>query len=206
MSKTVSLFAIFILGLSLAACGSTTEDQASESSQKMPDVVGQSLTSAMSTLDEAGIAWQASSEAAAADSDSYDVCATVPAAGLDAPAGDAPAKLKVAKSFECEKSESPAAKSADEEASSEESASDSAPSESASGKIKVPNVVGKSHQFGQDTMQEAGLYNLSEEDATGEGRLLLVDRNWVVVRQRPKAGSMVNEDATITLYSKKYTD
>lgn len=71
------------------------------------------------------------------------------------------------------------------------------------GCIKVPNVVGKDHQLAQDTMQAAGLYVLSEEDATGQGRMLLLDRNWTTVRQRPKAGSCVSEDTEITLYAVK---
>jgi beta-lactam-binding protein with PASTA domain len=33
--------------------------------------------------------------------------------------------------------------------------------------------------------------------------MLLWDRNWVVVRQKPAAGTRVTEDTTITLYSKK---
>jgi ABC-type Fe3+-hydroxamate transport system substrate-binding protein len=81
----------------------------------------------------------------------------------------------------------------------------SAPSggSSSSGKIRLPNVVGKDHQLAQDTMQAKGLYNLSEEDATGQGRVLLLDRNWTVVSQSPKAGTLVSEDRTITLSSKK---
>lgn len=71
------------------------------------------------------------------------------------------------------------------------------------GEIVVPDVVGEDHQLAQDTMQAAGLYNLSEEDATGEGRLLLFDRNWVVVSQDPPAGTRVTSDQTITLRSKK---
>lgn len=71
------------------------------------------------------------------------------------------------------------------------------------GKIRVPDMVGKDHQLAQDTMQEAGLYNLSEEDATGQGRMLILDRNWTVVRQTPAGGSCVSDDATITLISKK---
>ena len=71
------------------------------------------------------------------------------------------------------------------------------------GEIAVPNVVGQDHQLAQDTMQAAGLYNLSEEDATGNGRLLLFDRNWVVVSQDPPAGTRVSPDQTITLRSKK---
>ncbi|MDP8903849.1 MAG: PASTA domain-containing protein [Chloroflexota bacterium] len=59
------------------------------------------------------------------------------------------------------------------------------------------------HQLAQDTMQAAGLYNLSEEDATGQDRLLLFDRNWTVVEQDPPAGTRVSEDQTIILRSKK---
>ncbi|GLY90665.1 PASTA domain-containing protein [Actinoallomurus iriomotensis] len=69
--------------------------------------------------------------------------------------------------------------------------------------IKIPNVVGVNHQTAQDTMQAHGLYNLREQDATGQGRLLLWDRNWVVVRQTPPAGRRVKPDTVITLYSKK---
>ena len=74
---------------------------------------------------------------------------------------------------------------------------------SGGGDITVPNLVGKDHQLAQDTLQAEGLYNLEEEDASGEGRLLLWDRNWTVVRQDPSAGTRVSEDETITLYSKK---
>ena len=69
--------------------------------------------------------------------------------------------------------------------------------------ITVPDVVGKDHQLAQDTMQASGLYNLSEEDDSGQGRMLLLDRNWTTVRQRPKAGDCVREDTTITLYAVK---
>lgn len=78
-----------------------------------------------------------------------------------------------------------------------------ATSDSGAGKIAVPDVVGKNHQLAQDTMQAVGLYNLLEEDATGQGRMLLFDRNWVVLSQDPPAGTMVSEDQPITLRSKK---
>jgi hypothetical protein len=70
-------------------------------------------------------------------------------------------------------------------------------------RIKIPAVVGKNHQLAQDTMQAAGLYNLREEDATGQGRILIWDRNWVVVRQNPPARRRVPPNTVITLYSKK---
>jgi hypothetical protein len=69
--------------------------------------------------------------------------------------------------------------------------------------IKIPHVVGVNHQTAQDTMQAAGLYNLREQDATGQGRLLIWDRNWVVVRQSPPGGRRVKPDTVITLFSKK---
>jgi ABC-type glycerol-3-phosphate transport system substrate-binding protein len=69
--------------------------------------------------------------------------------------------------------------------------------------VEVPDVVGLDHQLAQDTMQASGLYNLAEEDATGQGRLLLWDRNWTVVSQDPPAGTVVTEDRTIILRSKK---
>jgi beta-lactam-binding protein with PASTA domain len=70
----------------------------------------------------------------------------------------------------------------------------------------IPNVVGVNHQLAQDTMQAAGFYNLSEEDATGQGRMLVVDRNWVVVSQEPKPGTKAPLDVTVILRSKKLTD
>lgn len=74
------------------------------------------------------------------------------------------------------------------------------------GKKVVPNEVGKNHQAAQDDLQAHGLYHLAEEDATGRGRMLIIDRNWKVVSQSPAPGSKVSEDATIVLRSKKYTD
>ncbi len=67
----------------------------------------------------------------------------------------------------------------------------------------VPNVVGVNHQLAQDTMQAAGFYYLTEEDATGQGRLLVNDRNWVVVSQEPQGGTRAASDTKIVLRSKK---
>jgi hypothetical protein len=78
-----------------------------------------------------------------------------------------------------------------------------ATSSSSSDCIVVPNVVGKNHQAGQDRMQAAGLYMLDEEDASGQGRVLLFDRNWVDVAQDPAPGQCVSADTTVTLSAKK---
>ncbi len=67
----------------------------------------------------------------------------------------------------------------------------------------VPNVVGVNHQLAQDTMQAAGFFHLAEEDATGKGRLLINDRNWVVVSQVPAGGTRTLLTTKILLRSKK---
>jgi hypothetical protein len=67
----------------------------------------------------------------------------------------------------------------------------------------VPNVVGVNHQLAQDTLQAAGFFHLAEEDATGKGRLLINDRNWVVVSQIPTGGTTTLLTTKILLRSKK---
>ncbi|GAB3669150.1 hypothetical protein GCM10027589_36230 [Actinocorallia lasiicapitis] len=71
-------------------------------------------------------------------------------------------------------------------------------------KIKMPNVIGQNHQKAQNLLQSHGIFNLAEKDATGQNRLLLWDRNWTVVRQSPRPGTLINPTTvTVTLYSKK---
>ena len=74
------------------------------------------------------------------------------------------------------------------------------------GTIVVPNVVGKDLQFAQDSMQAAGLYNLTSHDSTGQARSQVLDRNWQVTDQTPAAGSRVTADQRIDLGARKFTD
>lgn len=67
----------------------------------------------------------------------------------------------------------------------------------------VPNVIGMVHQYAQDTMQASGLFMLREEDATGQGRLLLYDRNWKTTAQSVAAGAVVDCSTEIVLSAKK---
>lgn len=78
-----------------------------------------------------------------------------------------------------------------------------APGSPSQEKATVPDVVGQDHQLAQDKLQAAGFYALSEEDATGQGRALVLDRNWTVVSQSPRAGTRAPVDRTIVLRSKK---
>lgn len=68
----------------------------------------------------------------------------------------------------------------------------------------LPDVVGMNLQHGQDTMQAAGFYILDDQDSTGQGRLQIFDRNWVITEQDPAAGRKVATDTPVTLYAKKY--
>jgi hypothetical protein len=67
----------------------------------------------------------------------------------------------------------------------------------------VPDVVGMVHQDAQDTMQAAGLYNLREQDSTGQGRVLVLDRNWTTTAQSVAAGQVVDCKTEILLSAKK---
>jgi hypothetical protein len=80
---------------------------------------------------------------------------------------------------------------------------DAEPVAATGGEIVVPEVVGLDHQAAQDAMQGEGLWILDEKDCSGQGRMLLWDRNWEVVRTDPPAGTRVTEDTTITLCSVK---
>ncbi|MDT7800716.1 MAG: hypothetical protein QOI78_4149 [Actinomycetota bacterium] len=77
---------------------------------------------------------------------------------------------------------------------------------SAAASIKVPDVSGMNHQDAQNAMQKAGLYNLREVDGTGQGRALLIDRNWVQTGQDPAPGTEVQPDAVITLTAVKIAE
>jgi hypothetical protein len=79
--------------------------------------------------------------------------------------------------------------------------------ESAAGSTKVgvvPNVVCFDLQKAQDTLQAAGFFNLGSEDGSGQGRMQLVDRNWVVTKQSAKAGSKPEASTRIVLTAVKF--
>jgi hypothetical protein len=68
----------------------------------------------------------------------------------------------------------------------------------------IPNVVCKDLQAAQDTLQAAGFFNLHSKDGTGQGRMQLVDRNWVVVAQSEPVGATPGLEASITLSAVKF--
>jgi hypothetical protein len=52
----------------------------------------------------------------------------------------------------------------------------------------LPDMTGKGLQSAQDQAQAAGFYHLTSHDALGRGRNQLLDRNWKVCFQTPRAG------------------
>ena len=72
--------------------------------------------------------------------------------------------------------------------------------------ITVPDGVGLDYQSAQDEWRAAGLHVAPADDATGAHRLPLVDANWVVLAQDPRAGSEAPAGSFITATVKKYTD
>ncbi|NNN35371.1 PASTA domain-containing protein [Streptomyces sp. S3(2020)] len=79
-----------------------------------------------------------------------------------------------------------------------DSADDDADSETAA----LPDLVGLDLQAAQDEAQAAGFYALDDQDASGQGRLQVYDRNWTVCSQEPEAGTHPT-DTPVTLYAVK---
>ncbi|MFB8418927.1 hypothetical protein ACFC63_25825 [Streptomyces albidoflavus] len=67
---------------------------------------------------------------------------------------------------------------------------------------ELPGMVGENLQFAQDSAQAAGFYLLDDQDASGLGRLQVMDRNWTVCSQEPGPGTYP-VDTKVTFYAVK---
>ncbi|MET8673556.1 hypothetical protein G6W47_27910 [Streptomyces sp. CAI-21] len=67
---------------------------------------------------------------------------------------------------------------------------------------ELPGMVGENLQFAQDSAQAAGFYVLDDQDASGLGRLQVMDRNWTVCSQEPGPGTYP-VDTKVTFYAVK---
>ncbi|MET7509614.1 hypothetical protein [Streptomyces albidoflavus] len=67
---------------------------------------------------------------------------------------------------------------------------------------ELPGMVGENLQFAQDSAQAAGFFLLDDQDATGLGRLQVMDRNWTVCSQEPGPGTYP-VDTKVTFYAVK---
>jgi hypothetical protein len=74
------------------------------------------------------------------------------------------------------------------------------------GSFPMPNEVGKVLQDAQDHLQQVSgdpLYFSDSTDATGAGRMQVVDRNWKVCSQNVAPGEMVGDDTTVVFAAVK---
>ena len=69
--------------------------------------------------------------------------------------------------------------------------------------VVMPDLHCMNHQDAQDKLQSLGLHNLGETDGTGQGRLLIIDRNWVVIKQSVDAGERIPLTTKVILTSVK---
>lgn len=64
----------------------------------------------------------------------------------------------------------------------------------------MPNVICMNLQSAQDLIQTTGVFFSNSEDATGQGRMQIFDRNWIVIAQRPEPGTPFGEgDAVLSV-------
>jgi hypothetical protein len=63
--------------------------------------------------------------------------------------------------------------------------------------VLMPDVVCMDLQYAQDTIQDAGVWLSRSVDATGQGRMQVMDRNWTVVAQTPAPGTPIGEGEAV---------
>jgi PASTA domain len=68
----------------------------------------------------------------------------------------------------------------------------------------VPDVVCMNLQDAQNAMQHSGFFNLGSADGAGQGRMQILDRDWVVITQSVRAGTKPGLTTRIVLTSVKY--
>ena len=192
MKKSVLVLGVAAV-LALAGCEAKRE-------AAVPNVIGERLDLAQSHLKDAGLKFEAigGGTFGILDESNWTVCQTEPVAGQKS--GDKAVKLIVDRV--CSTSQSGTVSGLN----SSYSATSPSAGAASEGSITVPNVVGKDLQTAQDTMQAAGLRNLTSHDSTGQGRAQLVDRNWKVTEQSPAAGTKVNSSQLIDLGAEKLSD
>jgi beta-lactam-binding protein with PASTA domain len=67
----------------------------------------------------------------------------------------------------------------------------------------MPDVVCMNLQDAQDYIQASGVFYSRSDDATGDGRMQIIDSNWQVVAQSPASGTPFGEGDAL-LYVVKY--
>ncbi len=69
--------------------------------------------------------------------------------------------------------------------------------------FKMPKLIGQNLQDAQDRLQALDSWVMDQEDASGMERFQMLDSNWKVCTQKPKAGKVVTIDTVVVLASVK---
>lgn len=67
----------------------------------------------------------------------------------------------------------------------------------------MPSVVGMVLQDAQDLLQSQGSYLMDQQDASGQGRMQVLDSNWTVCSQSPAPGAALDGGTLVTLSAVK---
>lgn len=70
----------------------------------------------------------------------------------------------------------------------------------------MPDLRGMDVQLAQDTMQSIDVWAFVKHDATEKDRVMVWDRNWIVVRQDPRPCTYVDGSATVTVWANRRGD
>ena len=196
---------VALAGLStLAACGDSPEDAdtgspdagasegAAAAGSVMPDVVCMDLQEAQDTIQaQTELFFSDSRDATGQDrmqlvDRNWLVVGQTPAAGT--PIGDDTVPMLDAVKI--------GERSCSAEADTDADTGSADASEGAAAAASVmPDVVCMDLQEAQDTIQaQTELFFSDSRDATGQDRMQLVDRNWLVVGQTPAAGTPIDDD------------
>jgi beta-lactam-binding protein with PASTA domain len=171
----------------LAGCGG-----GASSSPSMPNVTGERLDVAYSDLDAAGVS-KGDVEVVGGGTfgvvveSNWVVCEQRPAAGATIE------RVRLIVDRSCGGAPEPSA------------GIDAGTGEATEG-FTMPDVVGMVLQDAQDLLQSKGSYLMDQVDATGLGRLQILDSNWTVCSQSPPAGASVSPTQIVTLSAVKLTE
>jgi hypothetical protein len=67
--------------------------------------------------------------------------------------------------------------------------------------LEMPDVVGMPLDEARQVLRDAGAVLIDRQDATGQGRTVLLGKNWIVCEQTPEAGEEASKIASVVLFA-----
>jgi len=172
----------------------------------MPAVEGKRLDVAQSDLEKIGLPEDeveviGGGAFGVVDASNWDVCDQEPGPGEPV---DGAVRLTVDRA--CETEDGLAADETESAPSAEPSEPETSGPPAEPETFKMPKLVGQNLQDAQDRLQSRGSYVLRQDDATGLERFQVLDANWKVCSQKPRAGKRVPVDRLVVLGAVKLNE